>query len=78
MKNHIKGFVKILEHYVWQVTFMYLMYFFFFKELQKAEKAQSSLEELWHFHPIMLHKCSILTLIIIFSLPEIFKKPPGL
>lgn len=52
--------------------------FFFFKELQQAEKAQSSLEELWHFHPIMLHKCSILTLIIIFSLPEIFKKPPGL
>lgn len=55
MKNLIKGFVKILEHYVWQMTFMYFAYFFF-TELQQIEKEHSSLQKFWYFSPITLHK----------------------
>lgn len=53
MKNLIKDFVKILEHCIWQVTFMY----FFFKELQQTKKEHSSLEKFWYFFPITLQTC---------------------
>lgn len=57
---------------------IYVLYPLIFKERQQAKNAQSSLVELWCFQPVILHKGTILSLIIIFSLPEILRKPLGL
>lgn len=77
MKNFIKGFEKILEHYVWQVTFMYFTYFFV-KELWQTEKEDFSLEKFWYFSCITLHKHAPQSLIKMFTLPKILKKIPWL
>lgn len=78
MKILIKGFVNILEHFVWQVTFMYFAYFFFRELQQELKKNTLPYKNSDTFPPSHCTNMLLCLIITIFTLPKILKKTPSL